>query len=138
MPVCPRCHKEYAAPEERCLRCEVPLLGIVPGRFDLESPLAVDADAFDEPTRESELATDDHEEEGDDDPLQLLLEEPIPEIAEMVGEFLKDCGIRVVITPDTIGRLYRLPVPLSQTRLYVRASEFAEARDLIQRFTRSN
>jgi hypothetical protein len=135
MTVCPRCHTVYPPFTGRCARCDVPLLTAIPGHADSgDSPDIVVNSPI--PTPRVEPEPDDHDE--NDDPLRLLLEEPIPEIAEMLGEFLKDCGIRAIVHTESIGRLYRLPVPLSGTKIYVRASELAEARELIQRFTRSN
>lgn len=133
MPVCPRCHDEYASPADRCVRCDVPLLEVIRRRADVEPPPAPEPRAV-EGAHPDDHGTDDVE--SGDDPLKLLLEEPIPEIAEMLGEFLRECGIRAVVHTDTIGRLYRLPVPLSQARILVPASDFAEARELIQRFSR--
>jgi hypothetical protein len=67
----------------------------------------------------------------------LLLEEPLPEMAAMIQEFLQNSGIVCVVQSETIGLLYRLPMlgsSFSGARVYVRASDFAEARELVAHF----
>jgi hypothetical protein len=77
------------------------------------------------------------EDEPGDDRLVLLLEEPMPEMAAMIQEFLQNSGIACVVQSETIGLLYRLPMlgsSFSGARVYVRASDFAEARELVAHF----
>jgi len=69
--------------------------------------------------------------------LLLLLEEPLPEMAAMIREFLHNCGIDCIVHSESIGLLYRLPAPgapISRARLYVRESDWHEARELVTNF----
>jgi hypothetical protein len=70
----------------------------------------------------------------DPERLLLLLEEPLPEMAEMIREFLQNCGIGCVVQSESIGLLYRLPAPISRARVLVLESDFQEARELVAHF----
>ncbi|TPW02048.1 MAG: hypothetical protein FD129_3256 [bacterium] len=73
--------------------------------------------------------------EKDDGALKLLIEEPMPEMAAMIREFLLDCGIGSVVQSGPIGYPHRLP--LSRARVFVREKDWAEARQLIDQFFRA-
>ena len=63
---------------------------------------------------------------------------PMPEMAGMIREFLLNCGIGCVVHADPIGQLYRLPVPLSRARVFVREADWDEARQLVDQFFRKS
>jgi hypothetical protein len=114
MPLCPKCHARYAAGASSCPTCRVPLLGVVE-RSGLEA----------EPEPEFES-------------LKLLAEVALPEMAGMIEEFLKSSGIGCVVQTESIGLLYRLPLPLASSRIFVRESDFDEARELMSHFFTSD
>lgn len=115
MPICPKCHAEFEDGTESCPTCGVPLLEVVPG---VEPGWPDDAVPIVE----------------DGEPLKLLMEVSLPEMAGMIQEFLQNCGIRCWAHTDSMGLLYRLPAPLASSRVFVRESDFEEARELISHF----
>lgn len=120
MLLCPKCHSRFATGTESCPKCRGPLIGVVRG--------SVSGQAGRVP-----------ESPGDDEPLiRLLAEVPLPEVAGMIEEFLKSSGIECVTTTESIGLLYRLPVPLASSRIFVRESDYDEARELISHFFTSD
>jgi hypothetical protein len=149
MPVCPKCRSEFEQGADWCAACDTVLLDVVsadrptpiePGDRAAagyprgpdrsggapEGRLAVQADPL------PSSATD-----SPDERLILLLEEPLPEMAEMICEFLQNCGIRSVVHSESIGLLYRLPAPgapISRSRVYVFESDYQEARELVAHF----
>ena len=129
MPICPRCRSRYDYDTERCPACDVVLLEVL----EMEGPLPdmedFEEDDWVEPVGETPV-------DKSDGALKLLIEEPMPEMAAMIREFLQNCGIGCVVHEDPIGHLYRLPVPLSRARVYVRETDWDEARQLVDQFFR--
>ena len=109
----------------------MPLLGIVEKKSS-------DAD-FEPPDFEPWPETpNDDPSEFEDRRMKLLLEEPLPEMADMIREFLQNSGIACVVHADAIANLYRLPAPLSRARVYVHAEDWAEAKELVDSFFRKS
>lgn len=151
MPVCTRCRTHVAAGLTSCPSCKAPVMDVVrpaeppegapkpdlPG-VPRETPRGASAEGAVHGAAEPALAVDSgDEDEPGDDRLVLLLEEPLPEMAAMIQEFLQNSGIVCVVQSETIGLLYRLPMlgsSFSGARVYVRASDFAEARELVAHF----
>lgn len=132
MPICPRCRLRYDHETDRCPDCDIVLLEVL----EMDGPLpdmddgdSNDEDDWVEPINGTPL-------DKQDEALKLLLEEPMPEMAGMIREFLLNCGIGCVVHADPIGQLYRLPVPLSRARVFVREKDWDEARQLVDQFFR--
>ena len=66
--------------------------------------------------------------------LKLLIEEPLPEMADMIREFLQNSGIACVVQANSLGHLYRLCAPHCRARVYVHTDDYDEARELVQQF----
>jgi hypothetical protein len=138
MPVCPRCRSEFERGFEWCVACDVLLLDVVflENGGQQASPrrgVTSGVSQTDSPGEESHSHGDRHSQER----LLLLLEEPLPEMAEMIREFLQNCGIGCVVQSESIGLLYRLPAPgapISRARVFVLESDYQEARELVAHF----
>lgn len=126
MLLCPKCHARFEAGTESCPKCRGPLIGLVRGESSGRAGRAANSGGFDEPS------------EGDEPLIRLLAEVPLPEVAGMIEEFLKSSGIECVTTTESIGLLYRLPMPLASSRIFVRESDYDEARELISHFFTSD
>src|SRR5512140_2030298 len=154
MPVCPKCRSEFERGAVWCAACEVALLDIVRGDksddpFDPRAPFQLGGlprggagrGGRGDPDAATAVQAPDPVAGGNtpsgEERLLLLLEEPLPEIAEMIAEFLQNCGIRCIVNSESIGLLYRLPAPgapISRVRVYVLESDFQEARELVAHF----
>ncbi len=155
MPVCPRCRAEFERGAVWCATCEAALLDVVRGdkpdrQFDAQpmqsGGLSRGGSGHSDRGRDSSNAATAVEASepvagggpsSGEERLVLLLEEPLPEIAEMIAEFLQNCGIRCIVNSESIGLLYRLPAPgapISRVRVYVLESDFQEARELVAHF----
>lgn len=136
MPICTRCHARLDADVSICTHCKSPAVTLLDGSDGGK-------DGVRRPVRGAEPAADGVP-DGDgpyDERLVLLLEEPLPEVAAMIREFLENSGIACVVKGEPIGLLYRLPMlgaSFSGAQVYVHASDFAEAHDLITQFFKKN
>jgi hypothetical protein len=158
MPVCPKCRSEFEKGAEWCAACDVVLLVLVtPPRPTFIEPKRAGGGGTREGRASGKPVRGDSSPGGPsegrrrahadpppapavptaEEKLILLLEEPLPEMAEMISEFLENCGIRSVVHSESIGLLYRLPAPgapISRARVYVLESDFQEARELVAHF----
>src|SRR5688500_17749301 len=132
MPVCPRCRSEFERGSEWCAACDVLLLDLIRRESAPTAGVVRAAKGNVAGERRSSPPVP-QDEEGpmnaeatSDERLLLLLEEPLPEMAEMIREFLRNCGIGSVVQSESIGLLYRLPAPgapISRARVFVRESD---------------
>jgi hypothetical protein len=146
MPVCPRCRSEFERGSEWCAACDVLLLDVIrPENSASPLPDGVEGSArgnITAPNRRNPGSPDRNSTMSPEAPaaeerLLLLLEEPLPEMAEMIREFLQNCGIGCVVQSESIGLLYRLPAPgapISRARVFVLESDYPEARELVAHF----
>ncbi|HEX7878903.1 MAG TPA: DUF2007 domain-containing protein [Candidatus Eisenbacteria bacterium] len=129
MTICPRCRFEYNPGAEWCPDCRVAMLRLVEWPAPTEPvDLGEDDEWGDDPEPWSPSAPPDLTE------LRLLFEEPLPEMADMIREFLQNSGIACVVQANSLGHLYRLMVPVGRARVYVHSDDFDEARELVQQF----
>ena len=151
MPVCTRCRAQLAAGLTTCPTCKAPVMSVVradggppeasraggPGASrPVSRGMADDVPANAQAVPAVEPAPGDGDDDGEDR-MVLLLEEPMPEMAAMIQEFLQNSGIVCVTQSEPIGLLYRLPMlgsAFSGARVFVRASDFVEARELVAHF----
>lgn len=129
MTICPRCRFELIPGTEWCPDCRVPLLQLVERPVD---PEPVDLNDEDEWAEDPEPWAPSVP--PDTSQLKLLFEEPLPEMADMIREFLQNSGIACVVQANSLSHLYRLNAPLTRARVYVYADDFDEARLLVDQF----
>ncbi len=130
MRFCPRCRSRFVSGSAKCPDCNILLLSVIPGGHPRSGAPDGEDTGFDPET-------------GPSSPPKLLLlhEESLPEMAAMIKEFLQNCGIDCIVHCESIGLLYRLPgpgAPISRARLYVRDSDYHEARELVTNFFKKN
>jgi len=127
MTICPRCRFEFNPGAEWCPDCRVAMLRLV-------EPMPQPVDLIDD----DEWAEDPEPWAPSVPPdltqLKLLFEEPLPEMADMIREFLQNSGIACVVQANSLGHLARLNVPLCRARVYVHVDDYDEARELVQQF----
>jgi hypothetical protein len=131
MTICPRCRSERERETEWCPDCRVALLRLV--ETDA-GPVVIDFNDDDDWGEDIEPAGRPVEPSS----LKLLLEEPLPEMADMIREFLQNSGISCVVHANSLGYLYRLNAPLCRSRVYVHADDYDTARELVGQFFGSN
>lgn len=126
MRICPKCRVQFGSNITKCFSCNVLLLSVVQGGAGefgaLDDGSGLETGETGGPAQEK---------------LLLIHEEPLPEMAAMIKEFLHNSGIDCIVHGESIGLLYRLPVPgapISRSRLYVRESDYHEARELVTNF----
>lgn len=130
MPICTRCHARVDDGTGICARCNAPVVSVLDGGRGAGGRRST-------PTAPGSTPAHAGGKEADEDRLVLLLEEPLPEVAAMIREFLENSGIACVVHAESIGLLYRLPLTgasFSGARVFVRASDYPEARELVTHF----
>ena len=146
MPVCPKCRSEFERGADWCAACDAVLLDVVsaarptpiePGERAATAHARGNERPGGAPEGRLAVRADPLASDSSDERLILLIEEPLPEMAEMICEFLQNCGIRSVVHSESIGLLYRLPAPgapISRSRVYVFESDYQEAREVVAHF----
>jgi hypothetical protein len=129
MTICPRCRFELDPGTEWCPDCRVAMLRLVTRPAEPEPVELIEDDEWgDEPEPWAPSAPQDMSQ------LKLLFEEPLPEMADMIREFLQNSGIACVVQANSLSHLYRLNAPLTRARVFVYADDYDEARLLVEQF----